>query len=180
MVLYVVFVYFFFHFVKRSLDTKSGKYVNEDRWRYKEMSYMLFFCISFRYDLWSELIFCTFRFFSFDFARISMFEHFRGDWAYAESNFDELSKKCFPKIFTLVLLDGFLDGFSKFRLFIVTIGILIWYFWVIFEKCSMRDRMLSIRGNDFIANWAYEETISSHNEHTRNEFQPWLSMRGNV
>ncbi len=41
-----------------------------------------------------------------------MFEHFRGDWAYMEPNFfDELSKNFFFKIFTLVLLDGFLDGF---------------------------------------------------------------------
>jgi hypothetical protein len=30
-------------------------------------------------------------------------------------------------------------------------------------------RMLSIRGNDFIAHWAYAETISSHAEHTRNQ-----------
>ncbi len=30
--------------------------------------------------------------------------------------------------------------------------------------------MLSIRGNDFIARWAYEETTSSHTEHTRNKF----------
>ncbi len=69
-------------------------------------------------------------------ARISMFEHFRGDWAYGEPNFffDELSKKILFKIFTLVLLGGFLDGFWKFLLFIVKICILIWYFWVFFEK----------------------------------------------
>ncbi len=30
--------------------------------------------------------------------------------------------------------------------------------------------MLSIPGNDFIACWAYAEPISSHTEHTRNEF----------
>ncbi len=53
-----------------------------------------------------------FRFFSFDFRQ--NFKHFRGDWAYAESNFfDELSKNFFVKIFTLVLLDGFLGGFLK-------------------------------------------------------------------
>jgi hypothetical protein len=42
-------------------------------------------------------------------------------------------------------------------------------FWVIFENYSMC--MLSIRGNDFIAHWAYEEMVSSHTEHTRNEFR---------
>ncbi len=46
------------------------------------------------------------------FARISMFEHFRGDWADAEPNFFlEISKIFFFKIFTLVLLDRFLGGF---------------------------------------------------------------------
>ncbi len=65
----------------------------------------------------------------------------------------------FFKIFTLVLLDGFLDGFWKFWLFLVKICILMWYFWVFFENYSMR--MLSIRGNDFIAHWAYEEQISA-------------------
>jgi hypothetical protein len=78
----------------------------------------------------------------------------------------------------MVLLDGFLDGFSKFWFFKVEICILIWDFWVIFENYSMR--MLNIRGNDFIAHWAYEETISSHTEHTRNEFSRMLSQRLNV
>ncbi len=84
-------------------------------------------------------------------------------------------KKCSPKIFTMVLLDGFLDGFSKFWFFIVEICILIRDFWVIFENYCMR--ILSIRGNDFIACWAYEEPISSHTEHTRNEFPRMLSQR---
>ncbi len=83
-----------------------------------------------------------------------------------------IQKKIFLKIFTLVLLDGFLDGFWKFRLFIVKICILIWYFWVFFENYSMR--MLSIRGNHFIACWAYVEPISSHTEHTRIEFRRML------
>jgi hypothetical protein len=49
-----------------------------------------------------------FRFFSFVFARISKFEHFRGDWAYTETNFvGEISKKIFSQMFTWVLLDGF-------------------------------------------------------------------------
>ncbi len=60
-------------------------------------------------------------------------------------------------MFTWVLLDGFLNGFWKIWFFIVEICILIGDFWVIFENYSMR--MLSIRGNDFIAHWAYEETI---------------------
>ncbi len=75
---------------------------------------------------------------------------------------------CF-KMFTLVLLDEFLDGFPKFWFFIVEICISVWYFWVIFENYSMR--MLSIHGNDFIAHWAYEETISSHTEHCRMNFR---------
>ncbi len=82
------------------------------------------------------------------------------------------------KIFTLVLLDGFLDGFWKFLLFKVKICILIWYFWVFFENYRMRKlRMLSIRENDFIACWAYAEPISLHTEHTRNEFPRMLSQR---
>ncbi len=71
-----------------------------------------------------------------------------------------IPKFFFFKIFTLVLLNGFLDHFWKFRLFIVEICILIRYFWVFFEHYSMR--MLSIRGTDFIAHWAYEERISAH------------------
>ncbi len=103
-----------------------------------------------------------------------MFEQFRGDWAYAEPNFFwEIPQNFFFKIFTLVLLDRFLDGFSKFWLFIGEIFILNGDFWVIFENYSMH--MLSIHGNDFIACWAYLEPISSHAEHTRNEFPRMLS-----
>ncbi len=102
------------------------------------------------------------------FARISMFQHFRSDWAYAEPNFFwEITKNIFFfKIFTLVLLGGFLDGFSKFWFFIGENSILIRDFWVIFENYSMR--MLSICGNDFIACWA---------KHTRNAFPRMLSQR---
>jgi hypothetical protein len=67
--------------------------------------------------------------------------------------FERYPKKFFSQIFTMVLLDGFLAGFSKFRFFIVKICILIREFWVIFENYYMR--MLSIRGNNFIACWAY-------------------------
>ncbi len=69
-------------------------------------------------------------------------------------------QKVFFKMFTWVLLDGFLNGF-----------------WVIFEKYSMH--ILSKSGNDFIAHWAYEETISSHTEHTPNEFSGMFSQRKN-
>ncbi len=58
------------------------------------------------------------------------------------------------------------------------ICILIRDFWVIFENYSMR--MLSIRRNDVIACRAYAEPISSHAEHTRNEFPRMLSQRSNV
>ena len=51
-------------------------------------------------------------------------------------------------------------------------------FGVFFENYSMC--MLSIRGNDFIAHWAYEETISLHTEHTPNEFSRMLSQRKNL
>ncbi len=47
----------------------------------------------------------------------------------------------------MVLLDGFLNGFLKFKFFVVKICILIWDFLVIFENYSMR--MLSIPGNGF-------------------------------
>jgi hypothetical protein len=50
--------------------------------------------------------------------------------------------------------------FQKFDFFIVEIWILISDFWVIFENYSMR--MLSIRGNDLIAQWAYAERIFSY------------------
>ncbi len=92
--------------------------------------------------------------------------------------FERYPKNFFFKIFTLVLLDGFLDGFSKFWFFVDEICILIRDFWVISENYSMC--MLSIRGNDFIACWAYAEPISSHAEHTRNEFPRMLSQRENV
>ncbi len=107
----------------------------------------------------------------------------------------------------------------------ISICILIWDFWVIFENYSMRmlslrrndlshtkhtrkrfhrtlsirgtnfraysasgkmwtvlhvQSMLSIRGTNSIAHWAYAEPISSLAEHMRNGFHRWLSIRGNV
>ncbi len=137
--------------------------------------------------------------------------------------FERYPKIFFVKIFTLVLLDGFLDGFSKFWFFIGEICILIRDFWVIFKNYNMRmlsirgnnfaehtrnrfhrmlsilgmnfracsasgkmwtllhvQSMLSIRGTNFIALWAYGELIPSHAEHTGNRFHRMLSMRGNV
>ncbi len=47
--------------------------------------------------------------------------------------------------------------FQNFDFFIVEICILIWDFWVIFENISIS--ILSIRSNNFIAHWTYEETI---------------------
>ncbi len=73
-------------------------------------------------------------------------------------------QKFFSKMFTLLLLDGFLNGFSKSRIFIVKICILICDFWVIFENYSMR--MLSICGK-----------ILSHKERTRKQFHRTLSIR---
>ncbi len=118
-----------------------------------------------------------FRFFSFrqnfDFRTFPRWLSIRGTKIFLR---DIQKIFCF-KILTLVLLDGFLDGFSKFWFFIGEICILIWVFWVIFENYSMR--MLSIHGNDFIARWAYAEPISSHAEHTRNEFSHMLSVLWN-
>ncbi len=68
----------------------------------------------------------------------------------------------FFKMFTWSLLDGFLNGFSQFGFFIVEICILIWDFRVIFENYSIR--MLSKRGNDFIAHWAYAEFSRMHSQ----------------
>ncbi len=100
-----------------------------------------------------------FRFFSFDFRQIFDVRTFlRWLSIYGTKFFlGDIKKVFFFKIFTLVLLDGFLDGFSQFRFFICKICILIRDFCVIFKNYSMC--MLSIRGNDFIACWAYVEPI---------------------
>ncbi len=115
-----------------------------------------------------------FRFFSFDFRQNFDVRTFPRWLSICGTKFFwwAIQKIFFFKIFTLVLLDGFLDCFWKFWLFIVKICILVWYFWVFFKNYSMR--LLSIRGNDFIAcwasicgtdfiaHWAYEERISAH------------------
>jgi hypothetical protein len=91
--------------------------------------------------------------------------------------FERYPKNFFLNIFTMVLLDGFINGFSKFWFFIVEICILVRDFWVIFENYCLG--MQRICGNDFIACWAYEERISSHAEHMPNEFSRMLSVRWN-
>ncbi len=102
-----------------------------------------------------------FRFFSFDFRQNFHVRTFPRWLSIRGTKFFLRDiQNFFFKIFTLVLLDRSLDGFSKFWFFIGEICILIRHFWVIFENYSMR--MLSIRGNDFIACWAYSEPISSH------------------
>ena len=84
--------------------------------------------------------------------------------------FERYPKNFFSKIFTLVLLDRFLDGFSKFVFFIGEICILIRNFWVIFENYCMRmlhtrkrfHRMLSIRGTNFRACSACDKIVSAY------------------
>ncbi len=75
--------------------------------------------------------------------------------------FERYPKKIFsskPSLWSYQI--GSLTVFSKFWFFIGEICILLKDFWVIFKNYSMR--MLSIRGNDFIACWAYSEPISAH------------------
>ncbi len=116
-----------------------------------------------------------FRFFSLDFCQnfevwiFSWWLSIRGTKFFWRDNRKIVFSKCSL---------GFLNGFSKFRFFIVKICILIWDFLVIFENHSMC--LLSIHGNNFIAHWAYEETISSHTEHMPNKFSRMLSQRKNV
>ncbi len=89
-------------------------------------------------------------------------------FAVTEHTQNQIFLERYPK---KIFLQNF-HGFSKFGFFIVEICILIWDYWVICENYSMR--MLSIRENDFIAHWAYVETISSHTEHTPNEFSFYM------
>jgi hypothetical protein len=105
-----------------------------------------------------------FRFFSFDFRQNFNVRTFPRWLSIRGTKFflRDIQKNVFFKIFTLVLLDRFLDCFSKFGFVRGDICILIRDFWVIFENYSMR--MLSIRGTDFIACWAYEEQISAHSQ----------------
>ncbi len=95
-----------------------------------------------------------------------MFEHFRGDWAYAEPNFfDELSKKFFFQNLHFGPISWFLRRFLKISIIYSQNLHFNFVFCVFFENYSMR--MLSICGNDL-----------SHAEHTRNRFHRTLSIRG--
>ncbi len=113
-----------------------------------------------------------------------------------------IKKIFFLKIFTFVLLGGFLDGFSKFWLFIVKICIFNWYLFSYFRK--LYHAHAEHTWKRAYAHWAYEEwifthaqpvvkceqflhvhpcsayaeRISSHSEHTWNEFHRWLSIHG--
>ncbi len=97
-----------------------------------------------------------------------------------------IKKIFFCQMFTLVLWNGILDGSLKFLLLILENCFLISDFEVLFKNYIMH--WLSMRGNNFIACWAYEETISSHTESTpifahaqpmSNQFSRMLSVRGN-
>ncbi len=68
-----------------------------------------------------------FRFFSFDFRQNFYVRTFPRWLSIRRTKFflRDIQKKFFFKIFTLVLLDRFLDGFSKFGFFIGEICILI-------------------------------------------------------
>ncbi len=104
--------------------------------------------------------------------------HFLGDWAYGEPDFLASYQKLFFQNVHFGPIRWVPRRFSKFKFFVVEICILIWYFWVIWKNYSMR-MLLSIRGNNFIAHWAYEEKISSHTEHTPNEFSLMLNQHSN-
>jgi hypothetical protein len=123
------------------------------------------------------------------FARILMFEHFRGDWAFVESKFfgeiSIYSQNLHLNLVFLILFKNYCTSMMSIR-------------------GNDFYRTLSIQGNNFIAHWAYEEQIfahaqpavkceqflhvhlcwayaeriSSHTEHTQNEFHRWLSIRG--
>ncbi len=93
-----------------------------------------------------------------------MFEHIRGDWA----NFaGMLSKICFFQ-------NGYFDSISWVprRFFKISINykrnshfnfVFFRNFWKVYAYAELTR-------NDFIAHWAYEETISSQTESTSNEF----------
>jgi hypothetical protein len=131
-----------------------------------------------------------------------MFEHFHGDWAYVKKIVCcEVSKIFCHKMFTMVLLDGILDGFSKFWLFILENCILIWPFRVLLRKLYISMLWLRICENDFIDFWGKDfncteykfwqflhghpntcwanAAISSLDVHTRKQCHHWLSLWGN-
>ncbi len=138
------------------------------------------------------------RFFSFDFRQNFDVRTFPWWLSIRGTKFFwwAIQKFFFFKIFTLVLLDGFLDGFWKFRLFIFKICILMWYFskivacvcWAYAETILLhaehtRNRFYRILGTNFRACSACGKmwtvfTCTVHAQHTRNEFYRTLSIRG--
>ncbi len=101
------------------------------------------------------------------FARISMFEHFRGDWAYAEPIFfDELSKIFF---FQNLHFGPFRWVPRRFLKISIIYSQNLRFNLVFFEYFSKIIACVC---------WAYAETILSHTEHTWNEFHRTLSIRG--
>ncbi len=69
-------------------------------------------------------------------------------------------KNFLGQMFTFVLRNGILDGSLKFWLLIFENCFLIWEFEVLFKNYIMR--WLSMRGNNFIACWAYDATKQFH------------------
>ncbi len=108
-----------------------------------------------------------FRFFSFDFRQNFDVRTFPQWLSIRGTKFflRDIQKFFFLKIFTLVLLDGLLDSFSKF-----------WFFTG--EICTLIRDFESFSKIIACACWAYAETILSHAEHTRNRFYRMLSIRG--
>ncbi len=97
-------------------------------------------------------------------------------------------KNFFSKKFTVVLLDGFLNGFSNFRFFCRNLHFNLGFL-SNFQKLlhahaeNMWKRFyhtLSIRGNDFFSHWAYEERIFAHAQPAVKVFtyKSMLSIRG--
>jgi hypothetical protein len=122
-----------------------------------------------------------------------MFEHFRGDWAYAESNFfDELSKNFFLQNLLFGPIRWVPRRFLKISIIysqnLVFLSIFPKLYHMYAEHTQKRFyHMLNIRGTDFIAHWANEERISVHAQpavkceqflHTQNKFHRILSICG--
>ncbi len=107
-----------------------------------------------------------------NFAKISMFKHFRGDWAYAEPYFfGELSKNFYPQNFHFGPVRCVPTQFSKisisfgqnlhFNLVFLSNFLKLYHAhaehaWKQFY-CT-----LSIRGNNIIAHWAYVKRIFAY------------------
>jgi hypothetical protein len=96
-----------------------------------------------------------------------MFEHFRGDWAFAEPNFFWEISKFFSSSKSSL--------WSYYR----------WVPWRFFKILIFIGKIcILIRDFESFSNivacvcWAYAETILSHAEHTRNRFHRMLSILG--